>query len=70
MNNRDWAEEVEGKSRRRWNRMVKEEDGLEQYTRSIVGQESLRLRFRLRSGSAGLMVDRKRCRMCVDRCVL
>ena len=45
--------------------------GLEQYTRSSVGHEELRLRFRLRTGSAGLFEDKKRCRMCTDdRCVL
>ena len=51
--------------------MVKDEAGLEEYTRSLVGQEELRLRFRLRTGSAGLFEDKKRCRMCDDeRCVL
>ena len=31
----------------------------------------MRLRFWLRSGSAGLLKDKKRCRMCVDDwCVL
>ena len=51
--------------------LVKEEAGLEEYTRSLVGQEGIRLRFRLRTGSAGLFEDKKRCRMCDDeRCVL
>ena len=51
--------------------MVKDEAGLEEYTRSLVGQEEVRLRFRLRTGSAGLFEDKKRCRMCDDeRCVL
>ncbi len=36
MNNRDWIEEVEGKHSLRWYRMVKEEAGLEHYTRLIV----------------------------------
>ncbi len=50
--------------------MVNEDAVLKQYVRLIVGKESLRLRFRLRIGSAGLMVDKKRCRMSVDgRCV-
>ena len=50
---------------------MKEVAGLEQYTRSSVGHEKLRLRFRLRTGSAGLFEDKKRCRMCTeDRCVL
>ena len=51
--------------------MVKDEAGLEEYTRSLVGQKEVRLRFRLRTGSAGLFEDKKRCRMCDDeRCVL
>ena len=71
INSRDWVEEVEGKSSLRWYRKVKEVAGLEQYTRSFVGHEELRLRFRLRTGSAGLFEDKKRCRMCTeDRCVL
>ena len=43
-------EEVEGKSSLKWYQMVKKEAGLE-YTRSLVGQEGIRLRFRLRTGS-------------------
>ncbi len=71
MNNRDWIEEVEGKRSLRWYRMVKEEADLELYTRSLVGQESLRLRLKLTTSSVGLMVDKNRCRMYVDdRCVL
>ena len=70
-NCRDWMEEIEGKSSLKWYQMVKEEAGLEEYTRSLVGQEGVRLRFRLRTGSAGLFEDKKRCRMCDDeRCVL
>ncbi len=67
-----WMEEVEGKRSLRWYRMVKEEADLDwQYTRSIVGQESLRLRLILRTSSVELMVDQKRCRMSVDDpCVL
>ena len=55
-------EEVEGKSSLKWYRMVKDEAGLEEYTRSLVSQEEVRLRFRLRTGSAGLFEDKKRCR--------
>ena len=44
-NCRDWMEEVEGKSSLKWYRMVKDEAGLEEYTRSLVGQEGVRLRF-------------------------
>ena len=70
-NCRDWMEEVEGKSSLKWYRMLKDEAGLEEYTRSLVGQEGVRLRFRLRTESAGLFEEQKRCRMCDDeRCVL
>ena len=70
-NCRDWMEEIEGKSSLKWYQLVKEEAGLEEYTRSLAGQEGIRLRFRLRTGSAGLFEDKKRCRMCDDeRCVL
>ena len=31
--------------------------------RSVQGQESVRLLFRLRTGSDGLLEDKKRCRM-------
>ena len=34
--------------------------------RSIQGQESERLLFRLRTGSAGLLENKKRCRMVSD----
>ena len=35
------------------------------------GHESIRLRFQLRTGSAGLLDDKKRCCMCgYGRCVL
>ena len=39
--------------------------------RSVQGQESVRLLFRLRSGSAGLLEDKKRCRIVSDeRCII
>ena len=39
--------------------------------RMVQGQESVRLLFRLRTGSAGLLGDKKRCRMVSDeRCVI
>ncbi len=51
--------------------MVKEEADVEQYTRSLVEQESLRLHLRLRTSSVGLMIDKKRWRMSVDdRCAV
>ena len=34
--------------------------------RSVQGQESVRLLFRLRTGSAGLLEDKKSCRMISD----
>ena len=37
----------------------------------MVGQEEVKLWFRLRTGSAGLFEDKKQCRMCDDEsCVL
>ena len=37
----------------------------------VQDQESVRLLFRLRTGSAGLLEDKKRCRMVSDeRCVM
>ena len=39
--------------------------------RSVQGQESVRLLFRLRNGSAGLLEDKKICRRVSDeRCVM
>ena len=39
--------------------------------RSVQDQESVRLLFRLRTGSAGLLEDKKSCRMVSDkRCVM
>jgi len=61
-----WIEEVKGKGSLNWYRMVKEVAGLEQYTRSSDGHEELRLWYQLRTGSAGLLEDKKQCRMCTD----
>ena len=39
--------------------------------RSVQDQESVRLLFRLRTGSAGLLEDKKRCRVVSDeKCVM
>ena len=39
--------------------------------RSVQGQESVRLLFRMSTGSAGLLEDKKRCRMVSDEsCVM
>ena len=55
-------------SRNRWYRAV---FGVEKYVASWEGHEAIRLRFRLWTGSAGLLEDKRRCRLCVDeRCVL
>ena len=51
--------------------MAKNEFGLETYIRSSQGQEAIRCRFRMRSGTAGLFADKKRCGLCEDdRCVM
>ena len=47
---------VEGKSSLRWYRLVKEEFGVEGYLKVF----DVRLRFRLRTGSGGLLEDKKR----------
>ena len=37
----------------------------------MLGQEGVRLLFRLRTGSAGLLKDKKRCKIIIDeRCVM
>ena len=70
-NDRDWWEEVESKSSLGWYRMAKNEFRLENYIGSSQGQEAVRCWFRMRSGTAGLFADKKRCGLCEeDRCVL
>ena len=55
----------------RWYRRAKEEFEAERYIDSLLGQEAVRCRFRLQTGSAGLFEDKKRCRMTEDeRCIL
>ena len=42
----------------------------EKYLRCVLGQEVVRLLFGRRTGSAGLLEDKKRCKMIIDeRCV-
>ena len=66
----DWLGSVDGMTSLRSYRMIKEELMPEGYLR-LLDSGDVRLRSRLRSGSAGLLEDKKRCRMCVDdRCVL
>ncbi len=50
------------KSALKWYRFAKEVQGGE-IGKVLQGQESVRLMFRLRTGSAGLLEDEKRCRM-------
>ena len=50
--------------------MAKNEFGLENYIGSSQGQEAIRCWFMMRSGTAGLFADKKRCGLCEeDRCV-
>ena len=66
-----WQEEVDKKSSLKWYKKVKEENGPEKYVGSWESHVAVRLRFRLRSGSAGLFEDKTRCQMMQeDRCVL
>ena len=59
------------KSTLKWYRLVDDDTGVERYVRLVQCQESVRLLFRLRFGSAGLLKDKKRCRMVSDkRCVM
>ena len=48
----NWCEEVEGESSLRWYRTAKEEFEAERYIDSSLGQEAVRCRFRLQTGSA------------------
>ena len=59
------------KSTLKWYRLAKDGTGVERCVKSVQGLVSVRLLFRLRSGSAGLLEDKKRCRMVSDeRCVM
>ena len=67
-NEKDWKE-VYTKSTLK--RLAKDDTGLERYVRSVQGQESVMLLFRLRTGSAGWLENKKRCSMFSDeRCVM
>ena len=69
-NEKDWEEEVYRKAHGNgigWQKMVQRWRDV----RSVQGQESVRLLFRLRTGSAGLLEDKKICRMVSGkRCVM
>ena len=58
-NEKDWEEEVYTKSTLKWYRLAKDEIGVERYVKLVQGQENVRLLFRLRTGSAGLLEDKK-----------
>ena len=63
-NEKDWEEEVYKKSTLKWYRLAKDDVGVERYVRSVQGQASVRLLYRLR-------LVQKRCRMVSDeRCVI
>ena len=67
------GEGVESKNSLKSYRKRKDGCGAERYVRVQQGQEGLRLRlmFRLRSGSVGVVQNKKRCELCVDtQCVM
>ena len=67
--NRDWEEEVYMKSVLIWYSLAKDDTGWRDVW-SVQSQESVRLLFKLGTGSAVLLVD-KRCRMVSDEgCVI
>ena len=63
----DWWEQVASLG---WYGRVKEAFTVEEYVK-VLDSYAVRLRFRLRTGTAGLLVDKKRCGMHKDsRCVM
>ena len=70
-NEKDWEEEVYTKRTLKWSRLAKDGTGMKRYVSSVQGQLSVRLLFRLWTGSAGLLKNKKRCRMVSDEtCVI
>ena len=65
-NEKDWEEEISSKSTLKWFKLAKNGAGVERYLRSVQGLEVVRLLFRQRTSSAGLLEDKKRCKMIVD----
>ena len=55
-----WQEEVGEKSSLKWFRLAKEGFGQERYVKEFGSKGEARLRFRLRTVSAGLLVTRRR----------
>ena len=70
-NEKDWEEEVSSKSTLKRYKLAKNGVEWERYLRCVQGQEGVRRLFRLRTGSAGLLEDKNRCKMIIDeRCVM
>ena len=66
-----WQEEVGGKSSLKWYRLAKEDFGQERYAKKFGSKGEVRLRFRLRTVSAGHLGDKERCGTCKgDKCEL
>ena len=62
-------EEVSSKSTLKWYMLTKNGAGVERYLRYVQCQEFVRLLFRLRTGSTGLLEDMKRYKISIDMCV-
>ena len=58
-----WQEKMRGKSSLKWYRFTKEEFGQERYMKELVSKREVRVIFRLRIVSAGLLDDKERCCM-------
>ena len=70
-NEKDWEEEVYKESTLKWYRLEIDDAAVERDVRSVQSQESMRLLFRMRTGSAGLLEDKKNCRIVSDEmCVM
>ena len=70
-----WKEAIKEKKVEDWWEQVGDKSSLGWYGRDfiveVLDSYAVRLRFRLRTGTAGLLVDKKRCGMCKDsRCVM
>ena len=64
-NESNW-EEVYTKSTLKWYKLAKYSTEVARNVWWVQGQERMRLLFKLRTGSAGLLKDKKRCRMVID----
>ena len=61
-----WQEELGEKSSLKWYRLAKEKYGQEIHVKEFGSKGEVRLRFRLRTVSAGLLGDKERFGMCKD----